>query len=123
VSGLSAYANTRGYSGTTTGTSAKQNQNQIQNATLSSSLTAGGGNIVTGCCLTERLPHQIFLRELALSNFSLTMGRGDPGSSRFFDALATGTPQIVLSARFVRDYAPYSCFVPYKEIIQVRLSI
>ena len=73
---------------------------------------------VNNCCLKTKLSYTSFLKQMILSNFSLLIGGGDPGSSRFADALALSIPQIILSDGFYSRYAPFPCIIPWREITE-----
>jgi hypothetical protein len=73
---------------------------------------------VTNCCLKNKLSYSSFLKQMMLSNFSLLIGGGDPGSSRFADALVLSVPQLILSDGFYERYAPFPCIVPWRQITE-----
>lgn len=73
---------------------------------------------VNNCCLKVKLSYTSFLKQMMLSNFSLLIGGGDPGSSRFADAIALSIPQIILSDGFYPRYAPFPCIIPWREITE-----
>ena len=70
-----------------------------------------------GCCIQKPMAYGEYLHMLKHSNFSLNIKGGDPGSSRTFDAIAVGTPQIIVSDGFIWTYAPFPCTVPWDEFI------
>jgi hypothetical protein len=73
---------------------------------------------VTNCCLKHKLSYSSFLKQMMMSNFSLLIGGGDPGSSRLADALALNVPQLILSDGFYERYAPFPCIVPWRQITE-----
>ena len=73
---------------------------------------------VSNCCLKIKLPYDAFLKQMMMSNFSLLIGGGDPGSSRFADAIALSIPQIILSDGFYTRYAPFPCIIPWRKITE-----
>jgi hypothetical protein len=73
---------------------------------------------VNNCCLKNKLPYTAFLKQMMMSNFSLLIGGGDPGSSRFADAIALSIPQLILSDGFYSRYAPFPCIVPWRDITE-----
>jgi hypothetical protein len=73
---------------------------------------------VSNCCLKTKLSYSSFLKEMMMSNFSLLIGGGDPGSSRFADAIALSVPQLILSDGFYTRYAPFPCIVPWRAITE-----
>ena len=70
---------------------------------------------VTRCCLAKKLPFDEYLTLLAKANFSLNIHGGDAGSSRTFDAIMVGVPQLILSDSFFSEYAPFQCVVPWRR--------
>jgi hypothetical protein len=71
----------------------------------------------TNCCLNEPLAYHNYLRQLVDTNFTLNIRGGDAGSSRTFDAILLGTPQIVISDAFLSHYAPFPCTVPWRKFV------
>jgi hypothetical protein len=58
-----------------------------------------------------------YMTVLMASNYSLNIRGDDPGSSRTFDAIAAGVVQIVVSDRFLSEYAPFPCTVPWRDFV------
>lgn len=74
-----------------------------------------GQGPTTGCMVTglsgstiNGLMHQ--------SLFSIHVRGDDASSSRVYEALASGTPQLFLAERFYDDIAPFRCRIPYKDM-------
>mmetsp|Transcript_33957 Transcript_33957/g.96226 ORF Transcript_33957/g.96226 Transcript_33957/m.96226 type:complete len:200 (-) Transcript_33957:322-921(-) len=53
---------------------------------------------------------------LSRSKLSLMIAGDDPSSSRFYDALTLGAPNVVISEGWYDQSAPFRCRVPYDEI-------
>jgi hypothetical protein len=53
---------------------------------------------------------------LLRAKVSIFAGGDDPTSSRFYDAVAFGTPQIVISEGFYDQGAPFRCAVDYASV-------
>ena len=70
-----------------------------------------------GCCLEKKLPYESYIKLFTGSNFSLSIRGGDAGSSRTFDTIAMGVPQIAIADRFYVDYAPFQCTVPWRDCV------
>ena len=70
-----------------------------------------------GCCLEKELSYESYIEMFKGSNFSLNFRGGDAGSSRTFDAIAMGVPQIIIADRFFADYAPFQCTVPWRNFV------
>ena len=70
-----------------------------------------------GCCLEKRLPYDSYIEMFKGSNFSLNFRGADAGSSRTFDAIAMGVPQIIIADNFFSTYAPFQCTVPWRDFV------
>ena len=78
---------------------------------------AGLANPNHGCCLGNRIPYELYIQKFTSSSFALSMRGGDAGSSRTFDAIAMGVPQIVIADKFYSEYAPFQCTVPWHKFV------
>jgi len=70
-----------------------------------------------GCCIKRPLPYEEYIKLFSSSNFSLSIRGGDAGSSRAFDAVAMGVPQIAIADEFFTKYAPFQCTVPWRDFV------
>jgi len=70
-----------------------------------------------GCCLEQPMVYADYMKEMVHSNFSLNMRGGDSGSSRTYDAIVAGTPQVVVSDGFIWNYAAFTCTVPWSKFV------
>ena len=73
------------------------------------------GGPTAACRLHERLPPGAFERIMRQSLFSIHVRGDDAGSSRVYEALRTGTPQLFLSSGFYDEMAPFKCAVRYNS--------
>ena len=76
-----------------------------------------------GCCMQEPMEYKEYLNKLVHANFSLNIRGGDAGSSRTFDAILVGTPQLIVSDAFLYFYAPFPCVVPWWRFVKTIRSI
>jgi hypothetical protein len=74
-------------------------------------------NGASNCCFNKTMDYIEYLYHLASSNFTLMIRGGDAGSSRTFDSISIGTPQIVISDKFMQNYAPFKCIVPWNKFL------
>jgi hypothetical protein len=71
------------------------------------------------CCLPDRISRSIFKAEMLRSKYNLFLGRGDDGSSRFYDAMKLGVPQIVISDSILQSYLPFKFIIPWKHLLHM----
>eukprot|EP00192_Tetraselmis_astigmatica_P005481 CAMPEP_0117671574 /NCGR_PEP_ID=MMETSP0804-20121206/13409_1 /TAXON_ID=1074897 /ORGANISM="Tetraselmis astigmatica, Strain CCMP880" /LENGTH=528 /DNA_ID=CAMNT_0005480049 /DNA_START=341 /DNA_END=1928 /DNA_ORIENTATION=+ len=62
------------------------------------------------------IPSHLYSKFLRRSKLSLMIAGDDPSSSRFYDALTLGAPNVVISEGWYDQSAPFRCRVPYDEI-------
>jgi hypothetical protein len=74
---------------------------------------------VKDCCLPTRIQPSTFRAEMARTKYSLFLGRGDDGSSRFYDAMKLGVPQIVISDSILQSYLPFKFIVPWRHLVHM----
>ena len=59
----------------------------------------------------------LFTQGLSSSRIQIMTRGEDPSSSRMFDGLDAGTPQLLLSDPYMEDIAPFHCRVPWRKIV------
>mmetsp|Transcript_29140 Transcript_29140/g.69591 ORF Transcript_29140/g.69591 Transcript_29140/m.69591 type:complete len:405 (-) Transcript_29140:97-1311(-) len=68
-------------------------------------------------CILPNLSDAFYHRFYSESLFSVHMRGDDSSSSRFYDALSFGSPQIVVADRFLTDGAPFVDTINYKNFV------
>lgn len=79
-------------------------------ATIECSFKGGGP---TSGCSSGNIHPSVVAAKLRQTFFSVHVRGDDASSSRVYEALAYGTPQLFLAARYYQDVAPFKCSVPY----------
>ena len=62
---------------------------------------------MSGCHIKNRIPASLANELMTQSLFSLHIRGDDATSSRMYEAIASGTPQLLLGSRFYEDGAPF----------------
>ena len=75
------------------------------------------GNPLTGCRV-KGVPAVVAEQMMSRSLLSLHIRGDDATSSRVYEAIASGTPQLFLGSRMLQDGAPFKCAMPWEEIHQ-----
>lgn len=66
-------------------------------------------------CAAGPLAPQVLSHKIRQSLLALHVRGDDSSSSRFYQTLATGTPQLILAPDFYNDAAPFKCRVDYRK--------
>eukprot|EP00192_Tetraselmis_astigmatica_P003019 CAMPEP_0117666994 /NCGR_PEP_ID=MMETSP0804-20121206/10699_1 /TAXON_ID=1074897 /ORGANISM="Tetraselmis astigmatica, Strain CCMP880" /LENGTH=585 /DNA_ID=CAMNT_0005474629 /DNA_START=272 /DNA_END=2029 /DNA_ORIENTATION=- len=76
-------------------------------------------NFTTGLttnCRAKGLDAEFVSEKLRQSFFAVHVQGDDASSSRVFEAIAAGTPQLFLAGRYYADVAPFKCAIAYDKI-------